>query len=82
MFETLSSGLTDMFPKLRKRKILVTACLCCLLLLLDLPYTTNVSIALCIYNTELNYLRKLLNFIWENLKLLLKEFQFVMSLKI
>lgn len=46
VFETLSSGLTDMFPKLRKRKILVTACLCCLLLLLDLPYTTNGGIYL------------------------------------
>ncbi|KAL4234969.1 hypothetical protein ACF0H5_006610 [Mactra antiquata] len=42
VFETLSSGLLDTFPKLRKRKILVTGCLCILLFLSDLPFTTNV----------------------------------------
>ncbi|WAR11368.1 S6A13-like protein, partial [Mya arenaria] len=40
---TLSSGLMDTFPRLRKRKVLVTACLCVVLMLLDLPYTTGVS---------------------------------------
>lgn len=46
VFETLASGLLDTFPKLRKRKILVTASLCVLLLLLDLPFTTNGGIFL------------------------------------
>ncbi|XP_052231528.1 sodium- and chloride-dependent glycine transporter 1-like isoform X2 [Dreissena polymorpha] len=46
VFETLSSGLLDTFPRLRKRKILVTACLCVILLLLDLPFTLNGGIYL------------------------------------
>ncbi|WAR11375.1 SC6A8-like protein [Mya arenaria] len=46
VFETLSSGLMDTFPRLRKRKVLVTACLCVVLMLLDLPYTTGAGIYL------------------------------------
>ncbi|XP_045191377.2 sodium- and chloride-dependent glycine transporter 1-like [Mercenaria mercenaria] len=46
VFETLSSGFLDTFPKLRNRKVLVTGCFCIILLLLDLPYTTNCGIYL------------------------------------
>ncbi|XP_063419411.1 sodium- and chloride-dependent betaine transporter-like [Mytilus trossulus] len=41
-FETVCSGLVDAFPqKLGKRRILLTACLSCLLFLLGLPFTMN-----------------------------------------
>lgn len=46
VFETLASGFLDTFPKLRHRKVLVTGCFCVILMLLDLPYTTNAGIYL------------------------------------
>nr|WLN44343.1 AAT2 [Sinonovacula rivularis] len=46
VFETLSCGLTDMWPRLRKHKIPVTGCICVLILLLDLPFTMNGGIYL------------------------------------
>ncbi|WAR11374.1 SC6A4-like protein [Mya arenaria] len=46
VFETLSSGLMDTFPRLRKHKVLVTACLSVVIMFLDLPYTTGAGIYL------------------------------------
>ncbi|KAL5022153.1 hypothetical protein ScPMuIL_001308 [Solemya velum] len=44
-FETVSSGLVDAFPKqLRHRKVLLTACLCCMFFLLGLPFVTRAGI--------------------------------------
>ncbi|XP_048776098.2 sodium-dependent proline transporter-like [Ostrea edulis] len=45
MFETVSSGLADKFPKqLNSRKVQTTATLCVVLFLLGLPFTTNGGI--------------------------------------
>ncbi|XP_062607423.1 sodium- and chloride-dependent glycine transporter 1-like [Saccostrea cucullata] len=42
MFETVASGLADIFPKqLNSRKIQTTAILCVVLFLLGIPFTTN-----------------------------------------
>lgn len=45
MFETLSSGIVDAFPRqLGKRKTWVTAAIACAMFILGLVFTTNVNI--------------------------------------
>lgn len=47
MFETVSSGLADRFPKLlNSRKVLTTACLCVFLFVFGIPFTTNGGVYL------------------------------------
>ncbi|KAK3603402.1 hypothetical protein CHS0354_009382 [Potamilus streckersoni] len=46
VFETMSSGITDAFPKLRKKKIFLTAALCFVICILDLPFTAAGGIYL------------------------------------
>ena len=55
MFETVSSGLVDTFPKLlHPRKLQVTVGLCVTMFILSLPLTTNVS--------NIPYVTSVLNF--------------------